>query len=170
MAALIVGIWVVLSSPASGLEAGVASVDVTPEEPVPVTGGLGKPKPTTEIKGRLEVRALVLADGDTRVAIVSVPFIGFPAALIDQVRAEVKSVPGPNIMVGSTHTHSAPDMYGFLDEDGECTADLEYVKQACRATVKAIEAAAADLSPVSLKVATDEAAERIAYNYYAPEL
>jgi hypothetical protein len=165
-----VGMLLALSFPGFALEAGVASVDVTPDEPVPVTGGLGTPEPTTEIKGRLEIRALVLSEGDTTIAIASVPFIGFPQVLIDRVRDGVTGIPGENIMVGATHTHSAPDMYAFLDEEGKCTADLDYVDRVCKATADAINQAAESLSPVSLKIATGEAAERIAYNYYAPEL
>ncbi len=159
-----------LSPTSTALEAGVASVDVTPKKQMPVTGGLGAPNPTTETKGRLEVRALVLADDDTRVAIVSVPFIGFPSVLINRVRDAVAGVPGRNIMVGSTHTHSAPDMYAFPDEKGNPTADLEYVDWVCEQAAAAVNQAVAALSPVTLKTATAEAAERIAYNYYAPQL
>lgn len=160
----------VASSPVFALEAGVASVDVTPKKQMGVSGGIGTPSPTTETKGTLEVRALVLADGDTRVAIVSVPFIGFPSVLIDRVRGSVKGVSPQNIMVGATHTHSAPDMYAFPDEKGNLTADLDYIDFVCDQTSKAINKAVKRLSPVSLKVATAEAAERIAYNYYAPQL
>ena len=159
-----------LSSPALGLEAGAASVDVTPKEQMSVSGGIGTPSPTTMMKGRLEVRALVLADKDTRVAIVSVPFIGFPSVLINRVRAAVADVPPENIMVGATHVHSAPDMYAFPDETGKLGADLDYIDLVVERTAAAINQAYAALSPVSLKVATADAAERIAYNYYAPQL
>lgn len=157
-------------SPALAFRAGAASVDVTPETQMPVSGGIGTPNPTTEKKGALEVRALVLADGDTQVAIVSVPFIGFPSVLIDRVRIAVEGIPADNILVGATHTHSAPDMYGFPDEKGVLGTDLEYVDWVCSQASKAINQAYAALSPASLKVATAEAAERIAYNYYAPQL
>ncbi len=169
MAAVLV-VAVAFSSPVFALEAGVASMDVTPKEQMGVSGGIGTPSPTTETKGSLEVRALVLADGDTRVAIVSVPFIGFPSVLIDRVRGAVKGVSSENIMVGATHTHSAPDMYAFPDEKGNLTADLDYIDFVCKQTSAAINQAVDSLSPVSLKIATAEAAERIAYNYYAPQL
>ena len=151
-------------------QAGVASVNVTPDELMPVTGGLGTPRPTTEKKGELEVRALVLADDDTRVAIVSVPFIGFPSVLGNKVRAQVDGVPGENIIIGSTHTHSAPDMYAFLGEDGKPTADLEYVEWVCGRAAEAINEAVANLQPAALKAAEGKAEGKIAYNYYAPQL
>jgi len=175
---VVLGTWVfslvlfvgVFSPTASGLEAGAFSVDVTPAEQMPVSGGIGTPSPTTMTKGRLEVRALVLADGDTRVAIVSVPFIGFPSVLINRIRAGVEGIPPENILVGATHTHSAPDMYAFPDQTGKLGADLDYIDLVCRRATDAINQASAALSPVSLKVATADAAERIAYNYYAPNL
>ncbi len=155
---------------AAEFQAGVASADVTPAKQMGVSGGLGTPSPTTQTKGRLEVRALVLADGPTRVAIVSVPFIGFPGVLADRVRAQVTGVPPEAIMIGSTHTHSAPDMYAFLDEKGNCTADLEYIDFVVGKAAAAITEAAAKLRPASLKIATDKAKGKIAYNYYAPQL
>jgi len=47
------------------------------------------------------------------VAIVSADFLGFPATLGNQVRAGVSGIPRANILIGATHTHSAPDCYGF---------------------------------------------------------
>lgn len=155
---------------AAEFQAGVAAVGVTPEELLPVTGGLGTPSPTKEKKGTLEVRALVLADDDTRVAIVSVPFIGFPRVLGDRVRENVAGVPAENILIGSTHTHSAPDMYAFKDETGKVTANIEYVDWVCERTAEAINEAVKNLRAASVKIAEGEAKGKIAYNYYAPQL
>jgi len=151
-------------------QAGIASVDVTPSKQMGVSGGLGAPAPTTQTKGKLEVRALVFADGPTRVAIVSVPFIGFPGVLADRVRAKVTDLRPDAIMIGATHTHSAPDMYAFLDEKGNCTADLEYIDFVVGKAAAAINEAAAKLRPATLKIGTDKAKGKIAYNYYAPQL
>jgi hypothetical protein len=150
--------------------AGIADADVTPAKQMPVSGGLGTPGPTTQTKGKLQIRALVLENGDTRVAIVSVPFIGFPGVLADRVRAKVDSVPGTNIMIGSTHTHSAPDMYAFLNETGELLTDLDYIDFVVGKTADAIGRAVSNLKPASIKTATAKAQGKIAYNYYAPKL
>ena len=42
-------------------------------------------------------------------------------------RALIKGIPPENILIGVTHTHSAPDAYGFPDENGHVGADLEYL-------------------------------------------
>lgn len=163
-------VLLVLPAASAEFRAGVASSDVTPKKQMPVSGGLGAGSPTTQTKGTLEVRALVLDGGDTRVAIVSVPFIGFPGVLADRVRAKVEGIPATNIMIGSTHTHSAPDMYAFLDERGNCTSDLEYIDFVCGKAADAINEAVANLRPAKLKIATGKANGKIAYNYYAPQL
>ena len=40
----------------------------------------------------------------------------------------------------------------------------------CERAAEAVNAAIDDLQPATLKIASDKAAERIAYNYYAPQL
>jgi len=160
----------VVSAAEAEFRAGIAEADVTPAKQMGVSGGLGTPSPTTQMKGRLQVRALVLEQGDTRVAIVSVPYIGFPGVLADRVRAKVNGVPGKNIMIGSTHTHSAPDMYAFLNEKGEMVTDLDYIAFVVDNAAAAIDKAVANLQPATIKTATDKAKGKIAYNYYAPQL
>ena len=155
---------------AAELQVGVASVNITPDPLLPVSGGLGTPVPATEKRGELEIRAMVLATDDTRIAMVTVPCIGIPTALCDQIRALVKDVPPEGIMIGATHTHSAPDVYAFVDEKGNVTADMDYVESVVRGAAKSINDAVDALQPASLKIATGEAAEKIAFNYYAPEL
>jgi hypothetical protein len=118
----------------------------------------------------LTVRALVFADDNTRVAIVSADFLGFPSVLGNKVRAKVKGIPAENILIGATHTHSAPDCYGFPDGKGGFSADLKYLDSVCNRMAEAINEAVGKLQPASLKIATGEAKGKIAYNYYAPQL
>lgn len=150
--------------------AGIAVRNVTPDPFLGVSGGIGASNPVTEAKGELNVRALVLENGDTRIAIVSTDFLGFPAVLGDRVRKQVDAIPPENILIGATHTHSAPDVYAFPNEITEISADLDYIQWVCDQTAEAIQEALDSLTPVSLRVATGEAKGKIAYNYYAPQL
>jgi hypothetical protein len=162
---------VVATAAAEGeFRAGVAIRVVTPDPLLPVSGGVGPSPPATKKEGELTVRALVLADADTTVAIVSADFLGFPAVLADKARAKVKGIPPENILIGATHTHSAPDCYGFPDGKGGTGADLKYLDSVCDRMAEAINEAAAKLQGVSLKIATGEAQGKIAYNYYADRL
>lgn len=151
-------------------QVGVGKRVVTPDPLLPVSGGIGPGHPTTRKLGDLWVRAVVIEKDDTRVAIVGCDFLGFPKVLGDRVREQVEAIPAENILIGATHAHSAPDMYGFPDEQGNFGIDLEYVDWVCKQMADAINDALDNLQPASLKIATDEAQERIAFNYYAPQL
>jgi hypothetical protein len=152
------------------LRAGIAVRTVNPDPLLPVSGGVGPSHPVKERKGDLTVRALVLEQGGASVAIVSADFLGFPAVLGNRVRAAVTEIPAQNILIGATHTHSAPDCYGFPDGAGGTARDEKYVEMVCARMAEAIQAAVTNLQPVRLKIATGEAKGKIAYNYYAEQL
>src|SRR5205809_5938854 len=99
--------------------AGIAVRVVTPDPLLPVSGGVGPSSPVTKKEGDLTVRALVFADDETKVAIVSVDFLGFPSVLGDKARARVRGIAPERILIGATQTHSAPDCYGFADHSGK---------------------------------------------------
>lgn len=144
--------------------------DVTPEKLLPVSGGVGPSKPVHKIIGKLTVRALVLENGDTRVAICSTDFLGFPEVLCTKVREQVSSIPHENILIGATHNHSGPDCYGFPDEKGKTSADIDYLNSVCAKLASAINQAVEELQPSVVKIATGRAKGKIAYNYYAEQL
>src|SRR5262249_48526924 len=150
--------------------AGIATRVVTPDPLLPVSGGIGPSKPTEKKEGELTVRALVLADDATTIAIVSADFLGFPAVLGNKARAKVKGIPADHILIGATHTHSAPDPYGFPNGKGGTDADPKYLYSVSDRIAEAINEAASHLRPATLKIATGEAKGRIAYNYYAEQL
>jgi hypothetical protein len=155
---------------AAAFRAGIAVRNVTPDPLLPVSGGVGPGRPTTRKEGELTVRALVFEQEGTRVAIVSADFLGFPATLGNRVRAAVKGIAPENILIGATHTHSAPDCYGFPDGKGGTASDPKYLEIVCTRMAEAVNEAIEKLQPARLKVATGEAKGKIAYNYYAPQL
>ncbi|HEX6226113.1 MAG TPA: hypothetical protein VFZ52_16960 [Chryseolinea sp.] len=156
--------------PAQSFKAGAAIRVITPNPLLPVSGGIGTPKKTVEKKGDLFARALVLEKGKTKVAIVSVDNLGWTAVLGDRSRSMIKGIPPENILIGATHTHSAPDAYGFPDGNGKSFADLTYLDWCVKQIADAVNEAHENLILVSLKVAVGEADGKIAYNYYADEL
>lgn len=152
------------------IEVGAAMRVITPDPLLPVSGGLGPAAPVREKRGELTVRAVVFRRAQTSVAIASVDALGFPSVLCDRVRAQVPRVPAKNVVIGATHTHSAPCCYAFPDGRGGHSGDLEYIDSVCRKMAEAINEAFDNLAPAWIKVATDEARGKIAYNYYAPDL
>lgn len=155
----------------------IAVRDVTPDPLLPVSGGVGPSHPTERRQGSLTVRAFVLEDrrdtspqSTTRIAIVSADFLGFPSVLGDRARALVRGISARNILIGATHTHSAPDCYAFPDGKGGTDADLKYLDHVVEMMGEAINEAVAQLQPSTLRIETGEAKGKIAYNYYAPDL
>lgn len=164
--------WVAAGDPvqADAFRAGAALRVITPDPLLPVSGGVGVPKPATEKKGDLYVRALVLEKNNERVAIVNIDNLGWPSVLGDRSRALIKGIPPENVLIGATHTHSGPDAYAFPDEQGNTKADLKYLDWCVQQVADAVNEAIANLEPAALKIAEGEAKGKIAYNYYAEQL
>src|SRR5689334_15665305 len=140
-------VWVAVLALEAGaaFRAGIAVRNVTPDPLLPVSGGVGPSHPATRKQGELTVRALVLEQEGTRVAIVSADFLGFPALLGNRVRAAVADIPAQNILIGATHTHSGPDCYGFPDEQGKTAMDPKYLETVCTRMAEALKEAVANL-------------------------
>ena len=167
--------WIALgvlggTADAADFRAGAAVRVITPEPLLPVSGGMGPAHPVTEKRGDLTARVLVVADTDTTVAIVGIDVLGFPAVLGDRVRALVPRLPPEALIIGATHTHSAPDCYAFPDGKGGHTGNLAWMEEVVRRTAEAVNEALDGLRPASLRVATAEAQGKIAFNFYAPDL
>lgn len=167
---LLFSLAISLINAAAAFKAGIAVRNVTPDPLLPVSGGVGPSHPATRKEGELTVRALVLEQEGTRVAIISSDFLGFPAWLGNRVRAAVPEVPAQNILIGATHTHSGPDCYGFPDEQGKTAMDPKYLESVCTRMAEALKGAVGNLQPAKVKIATGEAQGKIAYNYYAEQL
>lgn len=151
-------------------EVGAAIRIITPDPLLPVSGGVGQPKKSSVKKGDLYARAIVFRNGSTAIAIVSVDNLGWSAALGDRSRALIKNIPKENILISATHTHSAPDAYGFPDESGKSLADLKYLEWCAKQIAEAVNEAASKATAAELKIAVGEAQGKIAYNFYAEKL
>lgn len=167
---LFVAVFLQVQLYAQTLKVGAALRKITPEKLIPISGGMGAPVMPTGKQGDLFVRALVLEKGATRVAIVSVDNLGWPAYLADRSRKLIKGIPPQNVLIGATHTHSAPEAYGFVDDKGNTGADLQYLNWCVNQLADAVNEAILKLEPAVLKIAVGVAKGKIAYNYYAEKL
>lgn len=167
---LLVLLIAAIAANAQQFKAGAAFRVITPDPLLPVSGGVGTPKPSSKKDGDLFARAMVLQSGDTKVAIVGIDNLGWPAPLGDKSRALIKHIPAENILIGATHTHSAPDAYGFPDQNGNTLADENYLAWCVQQIADAVNEAYNNLEPAVLKTSVGEAKGQIAYNYYAPQL
>ena len=163
-------LFCILSVRAQKLKVGAAKRIITPTPLIAVSGGVGTPKPAHIKNGNLYVRAIVFEKANERIAIVNIDNLGWPSALGDKSRKLIKGILPENILIGATHTHSAPDAYAFPDKNGKTSADFKYLDWCVIQIADAVNEAIKNLETADLKIAVGEAKGKIAYNYYAPKL
>lgn len=106
-------------TPASAtLSAGGAKVSITPsleQFPTLSLAGFGERlgKPAQGVRDDIFSRALVLSDGDTKVALVSTDLSGISPGMKDAVVAHVADLgfTADNVMLAASHSHSAPECH-----------------------------------------------------------
>jgi hypothetical protein len=95
------------------LKGGCAKVNITPPLGIPLIGSAGKP--SDDIIDELYAKALVLNDGRTTIAIVSVDLLYTPLEEItNPIREIIKEkigIPEQNVLICATHTHSGPEVF-----------------------------------------------------------
>ncbi|MBI1246328.1 c-type cytochrome [bacterium] len=136
------------------LKVGAAVVDVTPETfPVLINGGFlprkGEPKD-------IHARAIVLDDGNTRIALVVTDSCMMPKDLLDsakQLAAQRSQIPADHMLISATHTHTAPSSMGALGTD----ADPTYVPYLRIKLAEAILQAEKNLAPAQVGWGTIDA-------------
>ncbi len=129
--------------------AGAAQVDISPETlPAVCSGGFLERKGDT-VRDPLYVRALVLDDGATRLAMVVVDTLMMPRRMLDEVKRQAAAATGldaDRMLISATHTHSAPSVMGALGTG----VDAPYAALLPGRIVKAIVDAAANLVPARI--------------------
>ena len=98
---------------ATMIEAGVASVEITPAEPIRLSGYRTRREPASEVAGKLWAKALALGGADEPAVLITADLIGVPRALTDRV-AERLELSRERLAVCATHTHSGPFVRGVL--------------------------------------------------------
>jgi hypothetical protein len=100
-------------------KAGAAEVCITPPIGVELAGyGPRLQRYSTDIHDHLMGQALVLDDGETRVAIVTCDLISLSAAFVREVRQLVHKrtgIPPAHVMLACIHSHTAPTTQAFHD-------------------------------------------------------
>jgi hypothetical protein len=126
--AICVGCVTLMSScgQAPGLRAGAAAVDITPTVwPLALIGSFSY-RPATSAHDPLHVRALVLDDGTTRLAIAVVDSCYVPREVLDAAKEQAAAqtgIPTDKMLVSATHTHSAPPAQPGLGPKGPETEE-----------------------------------------------
>lgn len=131
----------------SNLKAGAAKVDITPPE-VKDFKVAGHTRVVNGVRDPLRAGVLVLDDGETRAAIVTLDLLGAWDAMVADARREIEKaagVPAANILICASHNHSGPGW----------TENVRWASDVITKLASASREAAANLRPVSAGLAED---------------
>jgi hypothetical protein len=146
---------------AQDLSVAFSEADITPKldpaKPVYIAG-FGHNRKATKVRDPIMARAVVLSDGKSKVALVSVDVVGLFYAVTESVRKQVAGF--TYVCVSSTHNHEGPDTLGLWGKSPfESGVDKEYMKQLEAGIVKAIQEADKNLTRASATIGTAAAPE-----------
>ncbi|MES2598453.1 MAG: hypothetical protein V4662_24170 [Verrucomicrobiota bacterium] len=140
-------------------QAGVAKVDITPKEPVPLAGYGGKTRMSQRVEHPIWLKALALRDdtGATSV-LVTADLVGLSAKMVGRIAKqalEKHKIPRERLILNTSHNHSCPVTEDVLWLYYEFTPEEAAVKDRYTESVYAkydevIGAAIANLAPAEL--------------------
>jgi RTX calcium-binding nonapeptide repeat (4 copies) len=142
---------------------GVSKADITPSDWQTRTywlAGFGLNRPATSVNDPLFARAMVIDDGTTPFAIVTLDLLGLTSVDVEQVQKAIAAqVPelGDRILIHATHTHEAPDTVGLWGGAGSTPfanpRPLDYIEAIASQSAKAVAEAWSLRQPTTVKVA-----------------
>ena len=139
---------------ANTLMAGAAKVAITP----PLGSAFQSSRADLRVESVLHdlyATAVVLSDGERKVAIVGLDVLGLDAPLVNAVRERVQqqtSIPGANVLINAAHNHFGPAILQALPDE----IDEVYYKGLVQSLADAVTRADACLEPVALRVGAAE--------------
>lgn len=156
--ALVAGEW----------QIGASRIDVTPTEPVRLSGYAARVQPATEKDSNLFVRSFYMAHTDKEpLLVVSLDAIGISAAMTETINRTLESEFGMSraqIALCTTHSHTAPHLDGVLTNlfaeplsPAELEASKRYTKFLVDSAIESARQAIKGAVPGTITVAEDQA-------------
>jgi len=161
MLRLSIGFFLTLPLLAGDLQVGVGKIKITPERPIFLSGYAARKKPSEGVKLDIWAKALAFSDKKNgRVVIVTTDLIGMSRSISERVGAEVEKkyrLRRAQLMINSSHTHSAPAVRDNLDSMFDLTPEqrqviVEYGNGLVSKLVTVVGAALGDLQAAEVSV------------------
>jgi len=141
------------------LSAGVAKVNITPKEKIPIGWHSGENIPYEGIHDEVFSRAIVFSDGTNKAAIISVDLSGFSHSSWEELTKRIEKETGISqeyIMLCATHTHSGP-AHNLASYGRNTTPEVvAYTENLKDNIIKSAKVAMSNLKPVSIGVGKGE--------------
>lgn len=120
------------------LAAAAASVDITPDESLPLAGYGDRHGPYDQVADRLEANVLLLRLDDAFVTFISCDLLFVGQVLRQRLEALLPGIPSERLFISATHTHFAPATVAAMPELGR--ASLEYIEKVAQEISAAVQA------------------------------
>jgi hypothetical protein len=148
----------------AGLRVGFGAADITPKlEPNKSVyiAGFGHNRVATGVNDPLMARTVVLADGERKIALVSIDVVGFFYPNVRNVRKLLADY--HYVLVSSTHSHEGPDTIGLWGPNPlRSGADPAYLKFVEAKIAESVRAAEKTLQPAQAKFGSVKIPELLA--------
>jgi neutral ceramidase len=154
--ALGAGLWIGLSGPlarATGLQAGVARIDITPTQPVTLAGYESRQDLSRGVHDPLSARAVAFEQDGQRLVLVSVDNLGFYNGTAEPLRQAIlnaSKLKPSELFLCAIHTHSAPTL--TLDPEKGHSNNVAYTQGLQVKLADLVAKALAQLAPVEIGV------------------
>ena len=142
------------------LRVGFGEADITPElkeGKAVLLAGYGQNRKATAVHDPIMARAVVLHDGERKIALVCADVVGVMLPAVREVRAKLKGF--DFVMVSATHNHEGPDTIGLWGASPvQSGVDENYMKRLVEGCEMAVLAAGKNLAAVTVRygIAEDE--------------
>jgi len=135
----------------AGLKAGFAKVNITPTQPVRMSGYEARSEPFKGVHDDLFASASVFDNGDLKTCIITADVIGFSHQFTDETRALIEKETGisaMNVMITAVHNHGAPITAVYTKN--KTKPETDYIRTLQEKIVKAVKDANENLQPVRI--------------------
>jgi len=130
---------------------GMAKVDITPTEPVTLSGYASRKDVSTGVHDPLCARVVAFQSGEDRVAFVSTDIIDFyngTSALFRAAILDACYLQAQELFLSAVHTHAGPSI--ILDEQRGHPNNLAYSKQLQKTLIALVNEALEDMRPIKI--------------------
>ena len=108
---------------------GVSQVNITPEQPVIMSGYDARKTPSTGVHDSLFASALFFSGEQKKALLITADLIGFPTSFVDTVKKMISQktkLSADNIMIIAVHNHGGPAIHTYENQLPEANED--YIK------------------------------------------
>ena len=112
------------------VEMGASQINITPQQPVLMSGYDARKTPSTGVHDSLFASALFFSDGQNKALMITADVIGFRAAFVDTTKkmiSEKTGITADHILIIAEHNHGGPAIHTY--EDKLLQANDDYVKE-----------------------------------------